>query len=141
MRKRFSRWITFFLALFAGGALGTTQEAAARGGGPGGGRGGGPGGGRGGGPGGGRGGGRGGFGGGPGGIGRGGSGVGTNRTGAGEKTAKEWAELRDQEARLELIKERRDTLMDLDRKKTQEAWLAAQRLDEADQAGRGEPVR
>lgn len=144
MRSRVSKWITLFLAVFAMGTLGA-QNASARGGGGGrGGPGGGPGGGRGG-PGGGRGGmggGRGGgMGGGPGGIGRGGSGMGTNRMGGSEKTAKEWAELRDQEARMEMIKQRRDALMDLDRKQTQETWLAAQRLSEADEAGRGEPIR
>lgn len=57
------------------------------------------------------------------------------------KSAKEWELLRDQEARLEMIKERRARLMDLDRKKEQEAWLGAQRVQAADEQSRTGDVR
>lgn len=111
-------------------------EASARGGGGGGGGRGFGGGGRGGGIGGGRGGmggrmgGRmGGMGGGPG----GGFGMRGNRGGPGTngKSAKEWEVLQGIEERKKQIQERRERLMDVDRKLQQEAFLASQRLEVA----------
>lgn len=112
-------------------------DAFARGGGPGGGgRGGGPGGGRGG-PGGMRGG-PGGMRGGMGGM-RGGMG-GTGgqfsmgrRQGQNGKTAKEWEALQNLEERKKMIAERRERLMEQDRKVQQEALLASERLANATQ--------
>ena len=68
-------------------------------------------------------------------------GRGNNKKGQGGKSAKEWEELKDQEARQQLIRDRRERLMDLDRKVGQEAWLSAQRTNEADDAGRASDVR
>ncbi len=53
----------------------------------------------------------------------------------------DWELLRDQEARLQMIKERRERLMDLDRKTEQEAWLADKRVRAADRAAHPEDVR
>jgi hypothetical protein len=117
---------------FAVGPL--ALEAFARGGGPGGG-------GRGGGGRGGMGGGRGGMGGGRmgGGMGRGGTGggmgggfgMGRGGTGQSGNSAKEWEVLQNLEERKKLVKERRQRLIDQDRKVQQEALLAANRLDNA----------
>lgn len=89
--------------------------------------GGGPGGGPRGGPGSGGGGLRGGMG---GGAGAGGMGIGMGRNG-GNRNAKEWEAIQNQEDRKKLIQERRDRLMELDRRATQEALLAAWRLENA----------
>ncbi|MDJ0520623.1 MAG: hypothetical protein QNJ90_00965 [Planctomycetota bacterium] len=114
------KWIALVGAVVAVAALGT--DAGARGGG-----------------------GRGGRGRGRGGVGRGGGSLRSrfmkNRKSGSGKTAKEWELLRDQESRLEMIKERRARLMDLDRKKEQEAWLADKRVKAADVDARTEDVR
>lgn len=65
---------------------------------------------------------------------------GRSRTPTG-RTTKELELLRDQEARMQMIRERRDRLMDLDRKKEQEAFLAANRRVAADLAARTEDIR
>lgn len=83
--------------------------------------------------------GRGGFGRGRGGFGRGGGfgrsgGFGGRFTGGrpgfnrGGRTAQDWQALREQEERMRRIQERREHLIDSDRKKTQEAYLSAQRM-------------
>ena len=64
-----------------------------------------------------------------------------DKDGKSERTAREWEQLRDEDKRREMIQERRDTLMDLDRKANQERWLTAQRVAEADDAGATDPVR
>jgi hypothetical protein len=149
LRTRLQRWIALAAAVFAITGF-TVHEASARGGGGGGRGGGGPGGGRGGGgPGGGRGGGRGGAGrtgGGAGGMrgatGRGaGAGKGAAGTQGGGRSAKEWQILQEQEDRLAMVNERRNRMMDLDRKKNQEAFLAEQRKAAADIQARPEDVR
>lgn len=66
--------------------------------------------------------------------------VGRNRTVTG-RTAKDWALLRDQEERQLLIQQCRERLMDLERKKQQEAFLAAHRRSAADRAAHSELVR
>lgn len=121
------RWIP--LALAAALIVGLTAlDASARGGG---GFGGGGRGGPGGGPGGGRGG-MGGLGGRMGGMGgRMGAGFGMGRGRTGAKDAKEWQALQNMEERKKMIAERRERLMDLDRKAQQEAYLAGERLASA----------
>ena len=132
------RWVALAAAVVA--ITGTPiQEAGARGGGGGGG------GGRGGGGGGRSGGGR--SGGGRSGGGRTGGGrTGGGRTGGGRntpggKTAKEWQLLQEQEERLAMVTERRNQLMDLDRKKNQEAFLSQNRKVAADKQARPEDIR
>jgi hypothetical protein len=125
---RLIRGLAIVLALaFAVGPL--ALEAFARGGG-GGGRGGGMGGGgRGGGMGGRMGGGRmggGRMGGGMGGA--GGFGMGRGAAGQSGNSAKEWEVLQNMEERKKMVKERRQRLIDQDRKTEQEALLAANRL-------------
>ncbi|MGE0191797.1 MAG: hypothetical protein AB7T63_07105 [Planctomycetota bacterium] len=146
MFKRLRTWLVVAMAALSLGML--TEDVFARGGGGrggggrgGGGRGGGGRGGRGA-RGGGRGSARGGTG--TGSVGSGGArGTGPKRDGEGksERTAREWEQLRDEEKRREMIQERRETLMDLDRKLNQERWLTAQRVAEADDAGATDPVR
>lgn len=126
MWKRITRWFSVAAAMFA--VVGLAHEAGARGG-----RRGGSGsvpGGRGG-----RRGGRGGRG-GPG-AGRGGRGG----TGPGGRSAKEWELIQEQEERLAMVKERRERLMDLERKQAQEKWLAEKRQSAADAASRTEDIR
>ncbi len=80
--------------------------------------------------------------GGRGGMGRTGQGRG-NRGGRGGsgKTAKEWELLQEQEERKEQIDERRKNLMEADRTKEQEGWLADRRLEAADDEGKTGTVR
>lgn len=59
--------------------------------------------------------------------GRGGSSFGMGRFRGGGTTAKEWQAIQDQEDRIKLIKERRDTLMADDRAKQQEQLLELER--------------
>ena len=61
--------------------------------------------------------------------------------GQGGKTAKDWQVLQEQEDRLAMITERRDYLMDLDRKKNQEAFLAEKRKVAADQQSQTQDIR
>ena len=61
--------------------------------------------------------------------------------GAGGNSAKEWDYLREQEERLAMVKARREQLMDLDRKKSQEAYLAGQRIQAADALSRTDDIR
>lgn len=136
--KMFRRSLALLAALAIVGVLAADASARGGGGGGGGGRGGmgggrgGMGGGRGGmggRMGGGRMGGRtGGMGGGPGG---GGFGMRGNRNGTNGKTAKEWEVLQGIEERKAQIQQRRERLMDLDRKLQQEGFLASVRLERA----------
>lgn len=61
----------------------------------------------------------------------GGFGMRGNRGGPNSKNAKEWEVLQNIEERKKQIAERRERLMDLDRKVQQEAFLAAWRKDNA----------
>ena len=76
---------------------------------------------------------------GAGGAGRG-TGAGGRNAGQGGRTAKDWQILQEQEDRLAMVKERRDHLMDLDRKKNQEAFLTKGRTAAADAQSRSEDV-
>ncbi len=127
MWKHMKRWFAVAAAMFA--VVGMASEAGARGGRRGRGSGSVPGGGRG------SRGGRGGRG-GPS-AGRGGRG----RTGAGSRSAKEWELIQEQEERLAMVKERREHLMDIERKEAQEKWLSEKRQSAADAASRTEDVR
>ena len=113
--KRASASVMMFGAM--AGMLMLELDARGRGGGPGAGRGGGT---------------RGGVGRGSrgrtGGVGRiGRNSFGMGRFKGGNTSAKEWQAIQDQEDRIKLIKERRDTLMDADREKEQEALLETER--------------
>ena len=76
-----------------------------------------------------------------------GAGRGAGRAGGGGtaggagSTAKDWEILREQEERLAMVKARRERLMDLDRKKEQQAYLAANRAAAADAQARVNDVR
>ena len=141
------RGFALVAALVTLGILSSEHAGARGGGGGGGGQGGG---GRGGG---GRGGGRGGRGGGTGGgrgaatrgalrgAGRGAGRAGTGNQGGAGNSAKDWEILREQEERLAMVKARRERLMDLDRKKEQEAWLTEQRANAVDAQARATDVR
>lgn len=64
-------------------------------------------------------------------AGRGGTGFGMRGTRTGERSAKEWEVLQGIEERKASIQERRERLMDLDRKKQQELFLGQARMERA----------